>query len=149
VWYHGDWARQDADGSWFLLGRSDDTIKVAGKRVGPAEIEGVLTAHPAVSEAAVIGAPDALKGQVLVGFVVLRPGAPLPAEGELIAHVAAQMGKPLAPKAVHAVAALPKTRSGKILRGTILRVFTGRPPGDLASVDNPGALEAIRALAPG
>jgi acetyl-CoA synthetase len=145
TWYHGDWARQDEDGSWFVLGRSDDTIKVAGKRVGPAEVEGVLTSHPAVSEAATIGAPDELKGQVLVCFVVLKPGrAATPAE--LSAHVAAQMGKPLAPKAVHLVAALPKTRSGKILRGTILRVYSGQAAGDLTSVDNPAALEAIRAL---
>lgn len=146
VWYHGDWARQDEDGSWFVLGRSDDTIKVAGKRVGPAEVEGVLITHAAISEAATIGAPDELKGQVLVCFVVLKPGATPPSEKELIAHVAAQMGKPLAPKAVHVVAALPKTRSGKILRGTILRVFTGQPAGDLTSVDNPSALDAIRAL---
>lgn len=146
VWYHGDWARQDEDGSWFVLGRSDDTIKVAGKRVGPAEVEGVLITHPAISEAATIGAPDELKGQVLVCFVVLKPGAPQPAEKDLIAHVAAQMGKPLAPKAVHVVAALPKTRSGKILRGTILRVYSGQPAGDLTSVDNPAALDAIRAL---
>ncbi len=149
VWYHGDWAREDADGSWFVLGRSDDTIKVAGKRVGPAEIEGVLTAHPAVSEAATIGAPDALKGQGLVCFVVLRPGyagaAGAALEAELIAHVAAHMGRPLAPQAVQVVAALPKTRSGKILRGLILRVYTGQPAGDLTSVDNPAALEAIRA----
>lgn len=146
VWYHGDWARQDEDGSWFVLGRSDDTIKVAGKRVGPSEVESVLTAHPTVSEAAVIGAPDDLKGQVLVCFVIAKPGqTPVPAE--LVAHVAAQMGKPLAPKAVHVVAALPKTRSGKILRGTILRVYSGQPAGDLTSVDNPAALDAIRALA--
>ncbi|MFI5356252.1 MAG: AMP-binding protein, partial [Opitutales bacterium] len=150
VWYHGDWARRDADGSWFLFGRSDDTIKVAGKRVGPAEVEGVLTAHPAVSEAATIGAPDELKGQVVVCFVVLKPAAvaaaALPAE--LIAHVAAQMGRPLAPKAVHLVPALPKTRSGKILRGTILRLYTGQPAGDLTSLDTPPTLDAIRALAP-
>lgn len=149
VWYHGDWARQDEDGTWFVLGRSDDTIKVAGKRVGPAEVEGVLTSHPAISEAATIGAPDELKGQVLVCFVVVRPGWADPTEAELIAHVAAQMGKPLAPKAVHLVASLPKTRSGKILRGTILRVYTGQPAGELTSVDNPAALEAIHALAPG
>lgn len=147
VWYHGDWARQDEDGSWFVLGRSDDTIKVAGKRVGPAEVEGVLTSHPAVSEAATIGAPDELKGQVLVCFVVLKPGAAAVAEKDLIAHVAAQMGKPLAPKAIYTVAALPKTRSGKILRGMILRVYTGQPAGDLTSVDNPATLDAIRALA--
>ncbi len=146
VWYHGDWAREDEDGSWFVLGRSDDTIKVAGKRVGPAEVEGVLTSHPAVSEAATIGAPDELKGQVLVCFVVLKPGASVET-AELIAHVAKQMGKPLAPKAVHAVAALPKTRSGKILRGMILRVYSGQPAGDLTSVDNPVALEQISVAA--
>lgn len=147
VWYHGDWARHDEDGAWFILGRSDDTIKVAGKRVGPAEVEGVLTTHPAVAEAATIGVPDALKGQALVCFVVLKPGVPAAAE-DLIAHVAAQMGKPLAPRTVHAVPALPKTRSGKILRGTIRRVYTGEPAGDLTSVDNPAALEAIAKLAP-
>ena len=148
VWYHGDWARQDEDGSWFLLGRSDDTIKVAGKRVGPAEVEGVLTSHPTVSEAATIGAPDELKGQALVCFVVAKPGQrPVPAD--LVAHVAAQLGRPLAPREVHVVAALPKTRSGKILRGTILRVYAGQPPGDLTSVDNPAALEVIAALAAG
>jgi acetyl-CoA synthetase len=145
LWYHGDWARQDEDGSWFVLGRSDDTIKVAGKRVGPAEVEGVLTSHPAVNEAATIGAPDELKGQVLVCFVVLKPGATVE-PFELIGHVAIQMGKPLAPKAVHVVAALPKTRSGKILRSMILRVFSGQPTGDLTSVENPAALDAIRIL---
>jgi len=145
VWYHGDWARQDEDGSWFVLGRSDDTIKVAGKRVGPAEVEGVLTSHPAVSEAATIGAPDELKGQVLVCFVVLKPGATVETS-ELISHVATQMGKPLAPKAVHIVSALPKTRSGKILRGMILRVYTGQPAGDLTSVENPHTLDTIKTL---
>jgi|UniRef100_UPI00404AE75E acetyl-CoA synthetase len=145
VWYHGDWARQDEDGSWFVLGRSDDTIKVAGKRVGPAEVEGVLTSHPAVSEAATIGAPDELKGQVLVCFVVLKPGATVETS-ELISHVAMQMGKPLAPKAVHIVSALPKTRSGKILRGMILRVYTGQPVGDLTSVENPHTLDTIKTL---
>lgn len=145
VWSHGDWARCEVDGAWFILGRSDDTIKVAGKRVGPSEVESVLTSHPAVSEAATIGAPDELKGQVLVCFVVLRPNMTATA-AELIAHVAAQLGKPLAPKAVHTVIALPKTRSGKILRGTILRVYTGQPAGDLTSVENPAALDAIAAL---
>jgi len=152
VWYHGDWARADEHGSWFVLGRSDDTIKVAGKRVGPAEIEGVLTSHPAVSEAATIGAADELKGQVLVCFVVLKPNAKRVGDNalqlELIAHVAKQMGRPLAPKAVHVVAALPKTRSGKILRAMILRVYSHQPPGDLTSVENPAALEAIVALRP-
>ena len=144
VWYHGDWALQDADGQWYVLGRSDDTIKVAGKRVGPAEVEGVLTAHPAVSEAATIGVPDDLKGQALVCFVVFKPAQTATA-AELTAHVAAQMGKPLAPKSVQAVAALPKTRSGKIVRGSIRKAWLGEPIGDISTVDNPAALDAIRA----
>ncbi len=144
VWYHGDWAMQDADGQWFVLGRSDDTIKVAGKRVGPAEVEGVLTSHPAVSEAATIGVPDDLKGQALVCFVVFKP-AQTATVAELTAHVAAQMGKPLAPKTVQAVTALPKTRSGKIVRGSIRKAWLGEALGDISTVDNPAALEAIRA----
>jgi acetyl-CoA synthetase len=146
VWYHGDWAMHDADGQWFLFGRSDDTIKVAGKRVGPAEVEGVLTAHAAVSEAATIGVPDDLKGQALVCFVVLKSGRSATPE-ELIAHVAKQMGKPLAPKVIHPVDALPKTRSGKIVRGSIRKAYLGEKTGDLSSVDNPQALDAIRDLA--
>lgn len=142
VWYHGDWSRKDEDSSWYVLGRSDDTIKVAGKRVGPSEVESALTSHEAVSEAATIGAHDDLKGQVLVCFVVLKPGAEV-VTSELIAHVAKEMGKPLAPKAVFVVSALPKTRSGKILRGMILRVYSGKPAGDLTSVENPAALDEI------
>ena len=146
VWYHGDWAKVDADGQWFLFGRTDDTMKIAGKRVGPGEVEGALTSHRAVSEAAVIGIPDELKGTALVCFVVLKPGQAA-TEAELIAQVARQLGKPLAPKHVFVLPALPKTRSGKIIRAAILRVFLGQPAGDLTSVDNPAALEAIRALA--
>jgi acetyl-CoA synthetase len=145
VWNHGDWASIDADGLWYLHGRADDTIKVAGKRVGPAEVESVLISHPGVSEAATIGVPDDLKGQVLVCFVVLKPGAVASEEG-LIGHVTRGMGKPLAPKSVFIVDALPKTRSGKIVRATIKRAFLGEPIGDLASVENPAALDAISAL---
>ncbi|MBI4627022.1 MAG: AMP-binding protein [Verrucomicrobia bacterium] len=164
VWYHGDWAKVDEDGQWFLFGRTDDTFKVAGKRVGPGEVEGALTSHPAVSEAAVIGVPDVIKGTALVCFVVLKYGAATPTspaspagkggegggspnERELIAHVAQQLGKPLAPKHVFAVPALPKTRSGKIVRAAMARAFLGQAVGDLTSVDNPSALEAIAALA--
>lgn len=156
VWYHGDWARVDEDGQWYLFGRTDDTFKVAGKRVGPGEVEGALTSHPAVSEAAVIGVPDELKGTALMGFVVLRPGASVPAtrgtsvahpsEQEIIAHVAHALGKPLAPQHVFVVEALPKTRSGKIVRGAIARAFQDQPVGDLSSIENPQALEAITAL---
>ena len=145
VWCHGDWARVDEDGHWFLSGRTDDTLKVAGKRVGPGEIEDALIAHAGVSEAAVIGVPDEIKGMALVCFVVLRPGATT-SEEDLKAQVARQVGKPLTPKQVFTVAALPKTRSGKIVRAAITRAFLGLPAGDLTSVDNPHALEAITAL---
>src|SRR5207237_6678164 len=107
VWVHGDWAAGDADGLWYILGRSDDTIKIAGKRLGPAEVESVLVGHPAVSEAAAIGVPDELKGEVLVCFVILRPNQQ-PSEqlaAELQDLVAAALGKPLRPTAVHCVRA--------------------------------------------
>jgi len=146
VWYHGDWARVDEDGQWFLFGRTDDTLKVAGRRVGPGEVEAALASHPSVSEAAVIGVPDDVKGTALVAFVILRPGRPATAE-DLILHVARGLGKPLAPREVHAVPAIPKTRSGKIVRSAITRAFLGQPPGDTASLENPETLEAIGALA--
>jgi acetyl-CoA synthetase len=160
VWCHGDWASVDEDGQWFLFGRTDDTFKVAGKRVGPGELEGALTSHPAVSEAAAIGVPDELKGTALICFVILKNGAglrpeivesstgapPLPSESCLITHVAQQLGKPLAPKHVFAVAVLPKTRSGKIVRGVMTRAFLGQPTGDLSSIDNPHALDVITAI---
>jgi acetyl-CoA synthetase len=152
VWYHGDWARVDEDGQWFLFGRTDDTFKVAGKRVGPGEIEGALASHPAVSEAAVIGVPDEIKGTALVCFVVLKVAndaqAGAPSEAELIAQVVDQLGKPLRPRHVFVVGMLPKTRSGKIVRAAIARAFLGQAPGDLTSVENPQALGAIAALAP-
>jgi acetyl-CoA synthetase len=150
VWYHGDWAKVDEDGQWFLFGRTDDTLKIAGKRVGPGEVEEALIAHPAVSEAAAIGVPDEIKGTALVCFFVPRAadGAAVP-EADLVAHLARQLGKPLAPRRVHAVAALPKTRSGKVVRAAIARAYLGQAAGDLASVDNPQALEAIGALAAG
>jgi acetyl-CoA synthetase len=145
VWCHGDWAAVDEDGQWFLFGRTDDTLKIAGHRVGPGEIEDALTSHPAVSEAAAIGVPDEIKGTALVCFVILKQGAGEPSELELITHVAQRLGKPLAPRQVHVVAALPKTRSGKIVRAAIARAYAGQPAGDLTSIDNPAALDAIRA----
>ncbi|WP_414659940.1 AMP-binding protein [Horticoccus sp. 23ND18S-11] len=143
VWYHGDWAKVDDDGQWFLFGRTDDTMKIAGKRVGPGEVEDALTSHPAVGEGAVIGIPDDIKGTALVCFVVLKPTGAPPREAELIAHVALQLGKPLAPKNIFVVGALPKTRSGKIVRAAMARAFLQQPIGDLTSVENPQAFEAI------
>jgi acetyl-CoA synthetase len=148
VWVHGDWAMVEEDGLWFILGRSDDTIKVAGKRVGPAEVEAAALDGAGVIEAAAIGVPDPVKGQAVVVFVVPRPGsevAHLP--GEIRLRVERSLGKPFRPAAVHVIARLPKTRNGKILRRVIRNVFLGRPPGDLSSLDDAAALEPIRALA--
>src|SRR5439155_13825835 len=103
IWVHGDWAMRDDDGHWFILGRSDDTLKVAGKRVGPAEVESLLVAHPLVTEAAVIGVPDELKGTAMVAFCVLNSEPTTDLEKELKSLVAKDMGKPLAPSKVHFV----------------------------------------------
>ncbi|MGA7912722.1 MAG: AMP-binding protein [Candidatus Dormiibacterota bacterium] len=148
VWVHGDWAYVDPeDGLWYVLGRSDDTIKVAGKRLGPAEVESVLVGHPWVAEAAAIGVPDEMKGEALVCFVILRPNrkASDQLSAELQELVAAALGKPLKPKAVHVVGDLPRTRNAKILRRVVRSVYTGKDPGDLSSLENPSALAAIGA----
>lgn len=142
IWFHGDWARVDEDGFWFLHGRSDDTMKIAGRRVGPAEIESALIGHPSVSEAAAIGVPDPVKGEAIVCFVVLKPGYP-PDAGALKAEVMKVMGKALRPKEIRFVSDLPKTRSAKILRRLIRADFLGEPLGDLSSVENPSALNEI------
>jgi acetyl-CoA synthetase len=150
VWVHGDWAVIDDDGLWYILGRSDDTIKIAGKRLGPAEVESVLVEHEAVLEAAAIGVPDEMKGQALVCFCVLRAGHTPDAalERELTALVAARLGKPLKPAAVLFVPDLPKTRNAKVMRRVIRSAYLGDPPGDLSSLENPQAVTAIAAQAP-
>jgi acetyl-CoA synthetase len=146
VWVHGDWASIDEDGDWFLHGRSDDTIKVAGKRLGPAEVESILNGHEAVSESAAVGIPHAVKGEVILCFVVTRPGCRGDAAlgAELCGLVAEALGKSFQPEAVRFVEELPKTRSGKILRRVIHRVATGQDPGDLSTIENLGAIEAVR-----
>ena len=147
IWVHGDWAYVAEDGLWYVLGRSDDTIKVAGKRLGPAEVESVLVGHAAVSEAAAVGVPDEVKGEALVCFVVLQGGreaGPALAE-ELQDLVAGALGKPLRPRAIRFVGDLPKTRNAKILRRVVKAVYLGIEPGDLSSLENPAALEAIGA----
>ena len=146
VWVHGDWASIDEDGNWFLYGRSDDTIKIAGKRLGPAEVESALVSHPAVVEAAAIGVPDELKGEVLWAFVVLSRNI-APAEGlrgELVELVAERLGSSFRPAAIRFTTAIPKTRSAKVLRRAIRAVTLGKPPGDLSSLEDPSSLEAIR-----
>jgi acetyl-CoA synthetase len=148
IWVHGDWAYVDPrDGLWYLLGRSDDTIKVAGKRLGPAEVESVLTGHPAVAESAAVGVPDELKGEALICFVVLRKGHEAGKElaAELGQRIADAMGKPLRPKAVYFVPDLPRTRNAKILRRVVKAVYLGLEPGDLSALENPASLEAIGA----
>ncbi|MFC5818619.1 AMP-binding protein [Nonomuraea harbinensis] len=136
-WQQGDFAYVDPDGHWFLLGRSDDTIMLAGKRVGPAEIESLLVDDPAVVEAAAVGVPDDLKGEALVCFVVLTGDAD-PAEvlPRLEESIVAREGKATRPKAVHAVAALPKTRNGKVMRRVARAVYIGADPGDVTALES-------------
>jgi acetyl-CoA synthetase len=147
VWRHGDWALVDDDGDWFLLGRSDDTINVAGKRLGPAEVESVLVSHPAVAESAVVGVPDETKGEAIWCFCVLTDaaGAVDGTADELRDLVARELGRPFKPSRVVFVPALPKTRSAKILRRAVRAVAVGEDPGDMSSAENPQALDEIRA----
>jgi acetyl-CoA synthetase len=146
IWVHGDWAAIDEDGLWYILGRSDDTIKIAGKRLGPAEVESVLVDDPAVLEAAAIGVPDEMKGQALVCFVVLKPGSPPGAElvARLTTLVIDRLGKPLKPKAIEFVRDLPKTRNAKVMRRVIRSAYLGDDPGDLSSLENPQAVDEVR-----
>ncbi|HET7677082.1 MAG TPA: AMP-binding protein [Candidatus Limnocylindrales bacterium] len=148
TWLHGDWALVDEDGYWYIQGRSDDTLKVAGKRVGPAEVESAAVAHPAVLEAAAIGVPHEIKGEAIVVFCVLRPGASdEPALRAAIAgRVVEDLGKALRPEAVEIVPALPKTRSGKVMRRVARAAYLGLDPGDISALEDPHAVEAIRDL---
>src|SRR5262249_46379623 len=146
VWVHGDWAMIDADGHWYILGRSDDTLKIAGKRVGPAEVESILVGHESVIEAAAIGVPDELKGNTMVAFCVLAPdeaGSAKLAE-ELRERVAAELGKPRRPEKIFFLQALAKTRNAKVMRRVIRAAFLGEDPGDTTALENPASVESIR-----
>jgi len=147
TWVHGDWALIDPDGYWYIQGRSDDTLKVAGKRVGPAEVESAAVAHPAVLEAAAVGVPHEVKGEVIVVFCRLRPGEQDDPElrRSISDKVVEQMGKALRPEAVVVVRDLPRTRSGKVMRRVARAAYLGSDPGDLSALENPLALESIRA----
>jgi acetyl-CoA synthetase len=150
VWVHGDWASVDPDGFWFLHGRSDDTMNVAGKRLGPAEVESVLTLDARVAESAAVGVPDRIKGETIWCFVVPKPGVDAGhALGlELRRLVAEHLGGSFRPARVVVVPELPRTRSAKIVRRAIRATVLGQDAGDLSSLENPSALEAIaRALA--
>jgi acetyl-CoA synthetase len=146
TWVHGDWATIDEDGFWFLHGRSDDTLNVAGKRLGPAEVESALASHPAVAESAAVGVPHEVKGEVIWCFVVVKPGIERSAElaAGLRGVVADQLGKAFAPSRVLFVDELPRTRSAKIVRRAIRATAIGEDPGDLSSLENPAALDGVR-----
>ena len=150
VWVHGDWAEIDGDGYWFIRGRSDDTLKVAGKRIGPAEVESAAVAYPGVQEAAAIGVPHEIKGESVVVFCVLRPGveaSPEMAQG-IRQTVAAHLGSAMRPERVVIVRDLPKTRNAKIMRRVIRAAYLGLQAGDTTALENPAAVEEIAAARP-
>jgi acetyl-CoA synthetase len=145
VWVHGDWASRDDQGFWFLHGRSDDTLNIAGKRLGPTEVEGVLAKHPAVWESAAVAVPHELKGEVIWCFTVLRRGVePNSAlASELQSLVAAHLGKAFRPERVVFVGDLPRTKTAKIVRRVIRCIAIGKDPGDVFGLEDPGAIDAI------
>ncbi|MBV8772628.1 MAG: AMP-binding protein [Deltaproteobacteria bacterium] len=145
IWVHGDWAMRDTEGHWYLLGRSDDTLKIAGKRLGPAEVEAAAGECEGVRESAAVGVPHPTKGESPVLFVVLMPGyQPSPNRGgEIADKVAEALGKPLRPQEVYFVPELPRTRNAKIMRRVLRAVHLGLEPGDLSGLENPGALAQI------
>ena len=147
-----DWGIRDQDGYFYILGRTDDVINVAGHRLGTREIEESISSHANVAEVAVVGVADQLKGQVAMAFVVARDtsaldeAAKLKLEGEIMKRVDDQLGAVARPARVRFVTVLPKTRSGKLLRRAIQAVCEGRYPGDLTTMDDPAALQQINAL---
>jgi len=148
-----DWGIRDEDGYFFILGRTDDVINVAGHRLGTREIEESISSHPNVAEVAVVGVADALKGQVAMAFVILKDPTlaasaadALKHEGEIMKVVDSQLGAVARPSRVRFVSVLPKTRSGKLLRRAIQAVCEGRDPGDLTTIEDPAALQQIQEL---
>lgn len=146
VWVHGDWATRDEEGFWFLHGRSDDTMNIAGKRLGPAEVESALADHPAVAESAAVGVPDRIKGEAIWCFVVTKPGFEQNDElsATLAGQVSDELGKSFKPSRIVFVSELPKTRSAKIVRRALRAMVAGEDPGDLSSLENPASLDDIR-----
>ncbi|NHN47716.1 AMP-binding protein [Halostella sp. JP-L12] len=147
LWDHGDWAQKDADGFWFLHGRADDALNVAGRKVGPAEVEGALIEHPDVNQAAAIGAPDDTTGTAVVAYVVTEDGVGESDDlrEDLREQVGEELGKPFRPREVLFVDEFPKTQSGKIIRRAIQATYTGEDLGDMSSIENPDALDEIAA----
>jgi len=146
VWRHGDWASRDVDGLWYLHGRSDDTLNIAGKRLGPAEVEGILTQHPAVAEAAAVALPHPLKGESLWCFVMLKRNArgDEVLSTELKTLVEKELGKAFRPERVVLVGDLPRTRTAKILRRVIRAAVLDEDAGDLSGMENPEAIRQIK-----
>ena len=146
LWNHGDWAQKDDDGFWFLHGRADDVLNVAGRKVGPAEVEGALIAHDAVNQAAAVGVPDETTGTAVVAFVIPDPEyEPTDAlTAELRELVGREQGKPFRPRDLYFVDDLPRTQSGKIIRRAVRSVAQSDDPGDLSSMENPEALRRLR-----
>ena len=149
VWVHGDWASRDADGYWYLHGRSDDTLNIAGKRIGPAEVESVVGMHASVAECAAVGIPDPVKGESVWVIVVPKPSVDdfEDLEAEIRTLVREHLGGSFAPSRVVVAAALPKTRSAKIVRRAVRAAVTGEDPGDLSTLEDPSAIDAIRTAA--
>ncbi|AXG06996.1 acetyl-CoA synthetase [Haloplanus rubicundus] len=147
LWDHGDWAQKDEDGFWFLHGRADDALNVAGRKVGPAEVEGAAMEHDAVNQAAAVGVPDDTTGTAVVLYVVLEAGEE---ESDDLREavrdtVGEELGKPFRPREVLFVDAFPKTQSGKIIRRAIEAIYTGEELGDMSSIENPDVLDEIEA----
>jgi acetyl-CoA synthetase len=142
AWTHGDWASIDEDGYWYLHGRSDDTLNIAGKRIGPAEVESAAVSHPSVAEAAAIGVPHEVKGEVVWLFCVLSPDAEATAD-DVAAAVTRELGKAFRPERVVFVPALPKTRSAKVVRRAVRAKALGEDPGDVSTLENPDVLDEI------
>jgi propionyl-CoA synthetase len=146
-----DWGIRDQDGYYFILGRTDDVINVAGHRLGTREIEEAVQTHPNIAEVAVVGVNDQLKGQMPLAFAVVKDPKQIATaemqaaqEKEVMAKVDAELGAIARPRRVYFVSMLPKTRSGKMLRRSIQALAEGRDPGDLTSLEDPGALEQIQ-----
>lgn len=146
VWVHGDFCAIDADDMWFILGRSDDTINIGGKRLGPAEVETLVNAHPAVTESAAVAVPHPLKDNDVVVFAVLQPGvdASESLRTALQERITTELGRPLRPKEVRFCAALPKTRNAKVMHRLIRAAYLGEELGDISALEDPATLQAIQ-----
>jgi acetyl-CoA synthetase len=146
LWDHGDWAQKDEDGLWFLHGRADDALNVAGRKVGPAEIEGAAMEHEDVNQAAAVGVPDDTTGTAVVVYVITETGVKETDElrAEIRDVIAEEHGKPFQPREVLFVDVFPKTQSGKIIRRAVEATYTGEELGDMSSIENPDALKQVK-----